>query len=319
MPARDAYRRAAADLRGEGDWTAFRHALVVAGFPERQAGILARQARAGAAVLARAKLSPAEARAALGLTAEQARNFLRMRDYLAAAAVSPERAAAMLRERARELAGAHLTLRPKSPEIAAGRRDFLAIDSIADRAAPRIRSALQAMQRQPAAGAARLRQLMQTAMDIAGRSAADSLGRRLGLPSPYVTLPEAETWTATRADELRGWLADAVAKEGGPLAAARIEHAAATQAYAAAQEGQRQAWTQAKDSGLLRSASRVWVTRGDGGVCYRCDPMDGQRRGIDEPFNSLGEPGSAYMNPGDPHKGWSTECRCAVLIEALVA
>jgi hypothetical protein len=308
------------------DWPAFRVALVAAGVDPDRAATLTRQAKAGAAVLLKAGTLDATAfGAALGLTADQARTLIRMQSYLVGAKVPEAKALAMLRTRARELAGAHLAPQPKSAHLAAGRRDFLAMDAIADRAAPRVQAALGGIQRAVLAGQAatleRLRAVLEAAQGIAGRAAADTLARRLGRPAPYFpAAPGAQEWAAERAEGLARWLKEATAAEGAALAPERIRQAASAQAYGAAQEGQRQAWKQAADAGLLRAnARRTWVTRGDGGVCYRCDPLDGQQRGLDEPFDSIGDRSLVIMNPGDAHQGWRTECRCAVLIDAVAA
>lgn len=113
---------------------------------------------------------------------------------------------------------------------------------------------------------------------------------------------------------------DAPAADVFVARADRFEAFAAAQTYAAVQEGQRLAWKQAEDSGLTkRGAERIWATRDNGAECERCGPMHGQRRGIGEPFESLGAPGMRFMNPGDPHAGWRNPCYCAVLILAEAA
>jgi hypothetical protein len=152
-------------------------------------------------------------------------------------------------------------------------------------------------------GEAAARDTIEQEMGEAGRTAkeaAAALQERLGLSARDARA--VGNGDATAADRL----ADRARRFGGG------------QSYSAANEGQRQAWGQAAETGAIRrDASRVWITRGDGGVCERCDPMDGQRRGLGDPFNSAGAPGSSYMNPGDPHADWTTECRCFVVLEAV--
>lgn len=98
----------------------------------------------------------------------------------------------------------------------------------------------------------------------------------------------------------------------------RVHDFAERQSYGAVQEGQLQAWHQAERAGVIApGAEQIWVTRGDDDVCYRCDPLDAQRRKLGEPFTSIGAPELVIRNPGDPHRGWRTVCRCARLIVAV--
>lgn len=63
---------------------------------------------------------------------------------------------------------------------------------------------------------------------------------------------------------------------------------ARTEAAFAAAAGQRESWAQMVDEGLFAAeeASRVWMTAEDEQTCPTCEPMDGQERGLGEPFET---------------------------------
>lgn len=95
---------------------------------------------------------------------------------------------------------------------------------------------------------------------------------------------------------------------------ARAKLFGAGQSFQAAQEGQRQAWEQATDAGIIpQDAQRQWVDQEDAKTCKDCLSLHGQQRGMDEMFEVGADgdhPGLQVLNPGDPHE----ECRCAALI-----
>ena len=77
----------------------------------------------------------------------------------------------------------------------------------------------------------------------------------------------------------------------------RADLAARTEAIEAANEGQRQAWLQAVESGLLDGERKreVIVTPDDRLDELICKPMSGQQRGLTEPFET--PDGELFMNP----------------------
>jgi SPP1 gp7 family putative phage head morphogenesis protein len=77
---------------------------------------------------------------------------------------------------------------------------------------------------------------------------------------------------------------------------------AKTETIAAANEGQRQMWLQARRRGVLpRFAKRQWITARDEKTCPVCRPMDGQMVELTEPFSVAGPPAH-------------TRCRCAQVL-----
>jgi len=80
---------------------------------------------------------------------------------------------------------------------------------------------------------------------------------------------------------------------------------ARTETIAASNEGQRELWLQAVDEGLLdENEQREWITAGDDRLCPICESMDGQVRGLAEPFET--PDGEEVMGP-PAHP----MCRCA--------
>lgn len=133
--------------------------------------------------------------------------------------------------------------------------------------------------------------------------------------------PRAAKWARERATELaegisetsRERIRDAVARahEEGDLDEsydeildaigdeARASVIARTETMTAANEGQREAWDQAVESGLLDGDSRVaWIATS--GCCDECDALDGEERALD------GE----YPDPGEDGPPLHPNCRC---------
>ncbi len=87
----------------------------------------------------------------------------------------------------------------------------------------------------------------------------------------------------------------------------RSKTIARTEIIAAAHEGQKEAWQQAVDEGLLDPAetNREWITTPDDRLCPICEPMNGQIVGLDEAFLN-GEGEDVEEPPVHPN------CRCTV-------
>jgi len=86
----------------------------------------------------------------------------------------------------------------------------------------------------------------------------------------------------------------------------RATNIARTETIAAANQGQQAAWEEAQAQGYLGAAMRTWITTPDDRLCEEiCAPMDGQVRGINEPFTT-GEGDLVMLPPAHP------SCRCAV-------
>lgn len=67
--------------------------------------------------------------------------------------------------------------------------------------------------------------------------------------------------------------------------AERAETIARTESMTAVHQGQREAWSQAIDDGLLpEDVKRVWIVTDDDKLCPICAPLDGETAGIDENF-----------------------------------
>lgn len=82
---------------------------------------------------------------------------------------------------------------------------------------------------------------------------------------------------------------------------ARAELIARTEVMTAANEGQREGWRQAVESGLLADDARVaWIATGDASVCPICDELDGQVRDMD----------GQYPDPGGDGPPQHPRCRC---------
>jgi SPP1 gp7 family putative phage head morphogenesis protein len=81
----------------------------------------------------------------------------------------------------------------------------------------------------------------------------------------------------------------------------RAELIAKTETMFAANMGQRQAWDQAVDKGLLDdSVRREWIVTGDKDLCDECESLDGARTDLD------GE----YPDPGGEGPPLHPRCRC---------
>jgi hypothetical protein len=85
----------------------------------------------------------------------------------------------------------------------------------------------------------------------------------------------------------------------------RALNVARTEALAAASAGQQLLWERAEAQGLFApdTARRSWLTARDEKVCPICGPMDGQQRGLHEPFQS-GE-GALWRIVGDKGGRWT--------------
>jgi SPP1 gp7 family putative phage head morphogenesis protein len=82
---------------------------------------------------------------------------------------------------------------------------------------------------------------------------------------------------------------------------ARAELIARTEIMTAANEGQREAWDQAIEAGLLTgNEKKEWIATGDANVCPQCDELDGTVVGLDEEYPNDGGDGP----PAHP------DCRC---------
>lgn len=94
----------------------------------------------------------------------------------------------------------------------------------------------------------------------------------------------------------------------------RAESIARTESLSSVHEGMQEAFSQAADNGAIQSADveRTWSTSEDNRVRDSHDAMDGQVRGLDEPFES-GD-GNQLMYPGDPAAPPEdrVNCRCNV-------
>lgn len=95
-------------------------------------------------------------------------------------------------------------------------------------------------------------------------------------------------------DELAGQIADVIGDD------ARAETIARTETMAAANAGQREAWAQAVDDGLLTGNElREWIASPDDRLCPECEGLDGQTARLDDDFEGgYGDP------PAHP------DCRC---------
>jgi len=137
--------------------------------------------------------------------------------------------------------------------------------------------------------------------------------------------PRAAKWAKRHAAELakdisettRQAIADAIAEqqeEGGDvdiLAAVgdetRADLIARTESMRAANFGQREAWAQAVDAGLLTGdEQRTWIATGDEALCPICEALDGATAGLD------GE----YPDPGGEGPPAHPRCRCTEGIAA---
>jgi SPP1 gp7 family putative phage head morphogenesis protein len=85
----------------------------------------------------------------------------------------------------------------------------------------------------------------------------------------------------------------------------RAETIARTEVMSAANEGQLEAWDQAKEDGLLTGAEqKEWIVTPDDRLCPVCEPMDGETVPIDEDFDVDGD-----LLDGPPAH---PNCRCTL-------
>ena len=89
------------------------------------------------------------------------------------------------------------------------------------------------------------------------------------------------------------------------LLRARAINIARTETIAAANEGQRQLWLQARSNGLITNEQRRWIVTPDDRLCEICEPMDGQVTALEGVFET-GDGDSVIGPPAHP------SCRCAV-------
>lgn len=99
-------------------------------------------------------------------------------------------------------------------------------------------------------------------------------------------------------DELADQIGDAIGDDD------RAETIARTETMTASNEGQREAWGQAVDDGLLTgNETRVWIVTDDDRLCDECDALDGAEAELDGNFTS--DTGDEYDGaPAHPN------CRC---------
>lgn len=138
----------------------------------------------------------------------------------------------------------------------------------------------------------------------------DEMARRIrgsiGLSARYATA--VETYRQAQLDqgvdpEVVDQRADRYAQR---LLRDRAENIARTETLAAANSGQQTAWEEAQRQGYLGDSARVWIVTPDDRLCDNiCAPMDGQIRGMNEPFIT-GEGDAVMTPPAHP------QCRCAV-------
>ena len=85
--------------------------------------------------------------------------------------------------------------------------------------------------------------------------------------------------------------------------ATRAQLIAHTEVMRAVHEGQREAWRQAEEEGLLTGTERVtWIVTGDDKVCPICEELDGKLRKLDGQYHASGD---AYEGPPAHPR-----CRC---------
>jgi hypothetical protein len=138
----------------------------------------------------------------------------------------------------------------------------------------------------------------QRAVDWADRHAAELVTRisettRENINNTIAELLESGDW-----DDAYGDLLDAVGDDARARLIARHE------TMAAVSEGQRQAWEQATDEGLLTGdESRVWIVTPDDKLCSICEGLEDKKAKLGEPY--VGDDGEEYDGP-PAH----VQCRC---------
>lgn len=119
-----------------------------------------------------------------------------------------------------------------------------------------------------------------------------------------------ETYRAEQIDRYGETRGNARAdKYAATLLRSRAENIARTEVISAASAGQQASWLEAQTQGLLPAGQqRTWTTTPDERLCPNiCEPMDGQVRGMAEPFIT-GEGDAVMYPPAHP------SCRCAVVL-----
>lgn len=89
--------------------------------------------------------------------------------------------------------------------------------------------------------------------------------------------------------------------------ASRAQTIARTETMTASNQGQLEAWEQAKEAGLLSGGEqKEWIVTPDDRLCPICEPMDGVNVGLDEKFVVNGE--ELDGPPAHPN------CRCTIAL-----
>lgn len=195
---------------------------------------------------------------------------------------------------ARDFAG-RVVLDMGRPKIAAWLRDHAAelVQQVGDTSREALRTVLQdgiLRGRHPRRMAEDLRQVV----GLHDRQAAAVARRRAHLLGQGI--PEARVQEVTD-------------RYAGQLLRQRVRLIAHNESMTAVSHGRHELWGQLQEEGGLEpDAQREWLTSGDEGVCEICGPMQGQRRGLREPYTT-GDGGQVDHPPA--HAG----CRCT---EALV-
>jgi SPP1 gp7 family putative phage head morphogenesis protein len=133
------------------------------------------------------------------------------------------------------------------------------------------------------------------AIDWADRHAAELIDGISETSREAINNAVAEALEGGGLDELFEEILDAVGDEK------RAELIARTETMRAASEGQREAWRQATDKGLLSGdEQRVWIATGDASVCPICEELDGATAPM----------GGEYPEPGGSGPPQHPRCRC---------
>lgn len=102
-------------------------------------------------------------------------------------------------------------------------------------------------------------------------------------------------------DELTDKILDLIGDE------TRAEMVARTETMRAANEGQMQLWDQATEAGLLTGdEQKEWIVTPDDRLCPICEPLDGEKTGLDDTFKVDGE--EIDGPPAHPR------CRCTIAL-----
>ena len=148
-------------------------------------------------------------------------------------------------------------------------------------------------------------------MDVIGLTARDAdavMNLRAALESagPGTVVKAGKVRIRIPADGIDAELIDLrVSQYGARLLRARATNIARTETLAAANAGQTELWRASETAGYLKpGATRVWLTTPDDRICPDCVGMDGQIRGLNEPFHT---PGGQEVDSPPLHPS----CRCA--------